>query len=215
MTKGLGLRLGIGVLMTMMGIGCGGGSGSGGVCSGLDPCGGDIEGTWAIDSMCIAGDIVAAMSGDLGLPSACSGALTSFAFENPSGTITYAGGYETANLTITMSMAMTYNSACASAAAGTTVTVDATLCSLLQQDLLASSDYSSVACSFGGGACHCAVKGEQTSSGVTGYTVSGNTIEYTDGSDPMDYCVSGAQLTESQIAPDYANLKMIANFHRQ
>jgi hypothetical protein len=201
--------------MTMVGIGCGGGSGSGGICSGLDPCGGDIEGTWAIDSMCIAGDVVAAMSGGFGLPSACNGALKSFAFENPTGTITYAGGYETADLTVTMSMAMDYTSACASAMVGSAVTLDATLCDLLQQELLTSGNYSSAACSFGGGACHCAVKGEQTSSGVTGYTASGHTIQYTDGSASMDYCVSGTQLTESQIATDYDNLKMIANLHRQ
>jgi hypothetical protein len=202
------------LLVTLALAGCGGGSGSGS-CSGLAACGGVIEGTWAIDSMCIAGDVLGAMSSSMGLPSACSGVLKSFSFENPSGTLTYAGGNETANLSIGMRMEMAYNSACASAMAGTTITVDATICAAMQQQLQSDPTYSSATCSFSNGACDCVVKSQNTSTGVTGYTTSGSTIQYTDGSDPADYCVSDPKLTERQVSPDFGNLTMIANFHRQ
>jgi hypothetical protein len=201
--------------MTLTTVGCGGGGGSGGTCSGLAPCGGALDGTWVMDSMCITGDIAAVMSADMGLPSACSNMVHSFAFENPSGTVTYGSGNETADFTITMSMEMLVTSACASALAGATVTMNAATCTSMQQSLLSNGTYSSVTCGMAGSACQCAVKEDKASNGVTGYTVSGNSIQYTDGSDPMDYCVSGTKLTERQVSPDYGNLTMIANFHRQ
>jgi hypothetical protein len=215
MTRRLGVLLGFGVL-PMVGVGCGGGSGKGGVCIGLDPCGGDIEGTWAIDSLCIQGDVIASVTASMNMPAACNGALKDFTFENPTGTVSYAGGYESANVTVATSVEMDINSACASALSGTPVTVDATLCSLLQGNLLGSnSPYSGATCTFGSGACQCALQGEEASTDVTGYTVSGHTITYTDGSAPADYCVSGTQLTESQVSPEYGDLKLIAKFHRE
>ena len=214
MTKYLVVLIGLGAI-TMTAVGCGGGSGSGGTCSGVAPCGGTLDGTWAIDSMCITGDVVAVVTADMSLPSACSSMVSSFAFEDPSGTVTYAGGNETADFTVTMSMDMQITQACASALAGSAVTMNAAMCSSMQQSLLSNGSYSSVTCSLAGSTCRCTAKQDKASSGVTGYTVSGNTIQYTDGSDPMDYCVSGATMTDRQVSPDYGNLTMIAKLHRQ
>jgi hypothetical protein len=191
-----------------------GGSSSGGTCGGAVACGGALDGTWQIDSMCVQGDWVATMGAQLGLPAACSGALRSVSIDHVSGTISYSAGTETANITMTVTVDFMYTQVCVAALSGTTGTLDASMCASFQQALLSGGQFSQATCSYSNAGCRCVETGDQTTTNTTPYTVSGNNIVYSDGTEPMGYCVSGSTLTERQTSTDSPGVTMVATFHR-
>jgi hypothetical protein len=211
-TVGMGGRIGTGGASTV-GLGTGG---SGGVCNGFAPCGGTLEGTWQIDSMCLQGDINALMAAEMGMTGpACDQMIQSLTIQNPKGTVSYSGGVETSNLTMTLDMRMLITEACMSSMTGTTVTLSAAKCSAMEQSLVSNGNYSTATCTFGSASCQCHLVGEQTSTSSTPYTISGNTIVYSDGSDPASFCVNGTTLTETGTSGTVgAGLAGVATFHR-
>lgn len=164
--------------------------------------------------MCVQGDVTAGMAAQVNLPAACNSFYQTLSFEGASGTITYAGDIESSAVSMTMSMDLLITQACASAMAGSAVTMDATLCSSMQQSMLTNANFKSATCSLSGGNCSCVVKGDYTSAKEIGYSLSGNTITYSDGSDPAGYCVSGNTLTERDVNPDFSSLVMVATLQR-
>ena len=191
-----------------------GGSSSGGTCSGAVVCGGALDGTWQIDTMCVQGDWAAAMSAQMGLPAACNGVLRSVAIDHASGTLSYSAGTETANITMTVTVDFLYTQACVATFSGVTGTLDANMCASFQQAILSDGQFSKATCSYSNAGCRCVETGDQKTSNTTLYTVSSNNIVYSDGSEPMGYCVSGSTLTELQTSTDYPGVTMVATFHR-
>jgi hypothetical protein len=169
-----------------------------------------LDGTWQADAVCVEGDLVATMA-PADLPSACSGLFQS-ATPTITGTVTFANGMETDNVTETINASVVYTSACVSALAGATVTMTATMCSALGQQLMSQSTFSSASCSFVGGNCPCSVSSlQQLPTTPQAYTVSGNTITYPSGSTPMDYCVSGTTLTAREVD---SGLTFVTTLHK-
>jgi len=202
-----------GFLCVLATAGCGGhtgADGSGAQCEGPAPCGGNLEGTWQVDSLCVEGDLAAALNALPGTPSACNTMVQS-ASEAFHGTVTYANGTETIDVTADVVMEVLYTPACYSATAG--VPLSAGACSYQQQQLVAQSGYTA-ACQLEVGGCRCSASKQSQSTQVSSYTVSGSRITYTDGDDPMDYCVSGTTLTERQTAPDLGGLVAVLSLHR-
>ena len=203
-------------VLFMVASGCGGNSSStsGGACNAAVTCGGILDGTWQLDTTCVEGNLAAAMESSAGLPSACSNVFQS-ATPSITGTVTFANGSETDNMTETLDATILYTSACVGAVAGTTVTLNASVCSLLGPELVSQGDFSSATCTFASGGCSCSVAStSQADTTPQAYTISGHTIVYADGSDPMDYCVSGTTLTTSGSVTGLPGVTFVSTAHK-
>lgn len=184
--------------------GKGNGSGGGGAagttitdsCGTFSACGGTIDGTWQLDNTCVSGDLTAAVTASLNLPSACNGLITSVT-QNVSGTVTFANGTSSNDVTVTVTETATYTSACLSAQSGQPTTLDATLCTSLETSLKNAITGQSSTCTFSGGTCNCSITVVNTDTSSSSYTISGHTIVPSDGSEPMDYCVTGTTMKTS------------------
>ncbi len=195
--------------------GCSSSNSSGGAaaCSAAAPCGGTVDGTWTLDSVCVEGNLVAAMNATSGLPAACSSLFQSATLSG-SGTVTFANGTETDNITQNMTATAVYTPACASAAAGATVTLSASVCSTLQSTMAGQSGVSSASCSFSSGNCNCSLVYQTVNATSQSYSVSGSTITFTNGDNPIDYCVSGATLTASQVQTNLNGVTLVSKLHK-
>ena len=186
------------LLLTLAGIamfsfGCGGGGGGNvPACGAFSSCGGDIAGTWTFDGVCTEGDITSAMMDTSGLPPECSDIIKSFSL-NISGTLTYANGTETSDMTLNMSVKVLYSSACIGAEAGMPVTATQSLCDTISSSA-SSTDGPTMTCKLASGGCDCNMTMTESSQGSETYTVSGSTLTYSDG-DTLEFCVSGNNLT--------------------
>jgi hypothetical protein len=175
-------------------LGCGGGDGGTiATCGTFSPCGGDITGTWTIDGLCIEGDVASLMGQSSDMPAECKDAIKSLTMK-ASGTLTYANGVETSNVTMNMAGHYVYSAACISAmAGGTTVPVTQAVCDAASSST--GADGPQIACKLAGGGCDCTMSMTDTTNETADYTVSGSTLSYTDGSDGAEFCVSGKALT--------------------
>ena len=192
-----------------------GGSGNTGntTCSAAAPCGGTVDGTWQLDGVCVEGNLVAAMNATSGLPAACS-TLFQTATLSGTGTVTFANGTETDNITQDMTTTAVYTSACASAIAGTAVTLNASLCATMQSSAAGQTGVTSASCSFVGSNCNCSIVYQSVTATSQAYSISGSTIMYTNGSDPIDYCVSGTTLTARQVQTNLNGLTFVSTLHK-
>ncbi len=86
-------------------------------CGGVPQCGGTVDGKWQLDSVCLEGDLATALDANLSLPPACSHTIETASI-SASGTVTFATGTETDDLTGTMTANAVYTAACESAIAG-------------------------------------------------------------------------------------------------
>jgi hypothetical protein len=180
-----------------LGCGSGGGGGSIPTCSGtFKGCGGDLTGKWAIDGVCLEGDIRSAATSSTDMPSQCSDMLKDVSVQM-SGTVEFKNGIQTTDTTNSMVMTFKITSSCASAINNTSMTMTKEMCDLMgsfmKPDTTDGQDMTAK-CSFSGGTCNCTMTTSGRSQTSTGYTVSGNTLTTEDG-DVVDYCVSGNTLT--------------------
>ena len=203
-------------ILSLLMVACGGNSSSptGGTCTGTATCGGTLDGTWRFDTTCVAGNLPAALASAGNYPPACSG-LFQTAIPSVSGTVNFANGTETDTMTITMDVTLLYTSACMSAAAGSTVTANASICALLGPSLIGQGGFTSATCSFASGGCACSGTIDSPADTTPqAITVSGHTITYANGSDPMDYCVAGTELTTSGGAAGLPNVTFVTTAHK-
>ena len=162
-------------------------------------CGGTLDGTWQIDGTCIEGNVASLMAAQQNLPSACGG-LFKTAMASLEGTVTFANGMETDNLTLNIDATVVYTPTCVSAINGTTIVLTAAICTTFQSALVSNQTFSSATCSFTGGNCACSVSSQsQSPTTPEAYTISGNQVVYSNGNSPMDYCVTGTTLSVRQV----------------
>jgi hypothetical protein len=157
-----------------------------------------LDGTWQVDSLCVQGDI-AAMNANSGLPAACSTLFQSSSYA-ASGTVSYANGVQTSDITVIINMQVLYTQACVSAQNGVTAVLNDSVCASVQQSLISSGNFTSATCAFSNEGCRCALSSQSTDTSVAQYTISGNSIVFTNGDAPLEYCVSGRSLTISQVS---------------
>jgi hypothetical protein len=163
-------------------------------CAAPAACGGTLDGTWQLDSSCVQGDEVALLNATPGNPAACS-TLFQKASDSASGTVTYANGTQTSNVTKTSKYDVLYTQACVAALRGAMITLDATACATVQQSAIDSGNYTRVSCSYSSAGCPCTFVSQSTDTSTVNYTVSGTSIVYANGDPPADYCVSGNTMT--------------------
>jgi hypothetical protein len=204
------------LLMTLAGItlssfGCGGGGGGNmPTCGAFSACGGDIRGTWTFEGVCAEGDITSAMMDTSGLPPECSDIIKSFSLDI-SGTLTYANGTETSDVTMSMSTRALYSAACLSAEAGMPVTATQPLCDTISSGV-SSADGLTMTCTLASGGCDCNMTMSEHTQESDSYTVSGGTLIYSDG-DTLEFCVFGNKLT-FRSATDAGAPSMQFTLHR-
>jgi hypothetical protein len=162
-------------------------------CLGFFACGGDISGTWMVDSMCLNDDLSTELLSELNLPSECSEFFQN-ATVSTTGTLTYANDNETAKLTETLAITVEYTDLCLSALVGQTTLMDLSACNDMQNQLATRADVRAVTCSLVGTTCMCSLTEKRVIDTLTGYVANGTSLAYITG-DSADYCVSDSTLT--------------------
>jgi hypothetical protein len=159
-------------------------------CDSFTACGGDLNGTWELDSTCAQGELSAVLLAEDNAPQACSDLYSSVSMQL-TGAIQYANGVETANLTITRTYTAVYTAPCLSAMSNSTVTVTEAGCANAQSTLNARSN-TTASCQFDGDNCSCQV--EQRTGGtptVDSYTIADGSLTYS-GGNSSQFCVQGS-----------------------
>jgi len=117
-------------------------------------------------------------------------------------------------VTTTSTIVAEITSACASAATGTALTLSAALCPLLQTYLTDPSTGTTATCTFTGTNCNCTVVQQTTSTAQAAYSMAGNSLTFTNGDNPINYCVSGTSMTTSQASTDLNGLTFAYTLHK-
>lgn len=178
----------------------GDGDGSG-ACGAVAACGGDVEGTWNVADLCIsnAADL-AGMSVD---EPECSNLFVG-AEVGATGSMTFASGTATSNVTMTLDLHAVWTKACIEAVAGASNIDVAATCANLDTEYSTNPQFSGGSCMVSGGNCDCVISSERPFALGSQYSVNGSQLSFT-GDDPATFCVDGDQL---QIAgrSDQTNL---------
>jgi hypothetical protein len=187
-----------GSALFQLGCGSGGGGGSIPTCSAsFQGCGGDLTGKWAIDGICLEGDIRSAMSNSE-VPAECSDMIKDVSTQM-SGTVEFNNGTQTSDVTSSMEMTFKISSSCFSAMSGTSMSMTKEMCDLMGSSMKPDAEDGGTAtakCSFSGGSCNCTMTTSGRDQTSTPYTISGNT--FTNEGDTVEYCVSGKTLNTRQ-----------------
>jgi hypothetical protein len=182
-------------------------------CGSTAACGGTVDGTWQLDSVCTEGDLPAALESTLNFPTECAGAVHS-ATMSATGTAAFANGMQTDNVTTTIQGTAVVSAACVAAELGSTITLSDTVCALVQAQISGTTGITSATCSFASGNCNCSVTYTSSNPTPKAYTVSGTSITYTNGDAPTDYCVAGSTLTARQLRVDFGNIYVDSTLHK-
>jgi hypothetical protein len=213
----------IGTLSSMIAACGGGGNGTGGsgeACKAATPCGGDIEGTWEVTSVCPNGDLstmVSSMGSGEELPTTCRDLFQNFTIDM-AGTITFADGTMISDLVTTVKGREHLTPACMTSLLGSTVpSFTPSSCSEMENELTKGDTSNSATCAAKAGSCDCDITA--VSSGTKkehAYTLSDNQmVDPTGQDDPMGYCVSGTTLILIQNASELGNVDLVLTLRRQ
>jgi hypothetical protein len=170
----------------------------GDACAPVVACGGDIVGTWQVESICISDSVRETYESEL--PPECAGSYVRADAELGDATLEYtADGVLTSAGSATAIASFRFSEACLLAADETFPGLSEASCAALEDSVelaLASDDPSvQVSCELGDGACECETR-QLTSTMASGtYTVEDDQIVV--GGQALDYCVSGDELRYS------------------
>jgi hypothetical protein len=166
-------------------------------CEPIEPCGGDLVGTWRIESSCPSATEAQAIDTLAEeLPPECSGALQSAESDASNLSLVFdASG--TVSITGAMSLRLryTYDEACFAAMFGTLGSADAASCRQLGPGMMGAMEAGPLgvaACSFEAGVCACEFFFEPDVSASSAYTPADGRVTIDDQS--LAYCVSGDRL---------------------
>ena len=180
-------------------------------CGAPGACGGAVDGTWIIDATCTEGDLRGFASATADLSAGCDNAYQSATLTS-TGTLAFANGTETVDVTMIIDSTVVYTPVCIGA--GTAVAVDADTCTTLQGIISGSKVNTTASCQLAGGNCSCQVTVTTPASAKTlAYSIAGGTITYSNGDPPMDYCVSGS-MTTTQLSPDLNGITVVYTLHK-
>jgi hypothetical protein len=187
------------------GNGDGGGDGGAGggegntetlTCEDFKACGGELAGTYTIESVCAEG-VEAVFT--TGLDAACKGMFGAFDV-GVEGTASFKDGTSTLDLVQTINVTMTLDAACLQAQSGVaTLEPSDSTCAMVPSAMM-SSGFTSATCAFTDDACVCDAVMEQSSNDTQTYEVSGKKLVFEDKTEDP-FCVSGKQLAV-QIVDD-------------
>jgi hypothetical protein len=171
-----------------------------------------VDGSWIIDSTCTEGDLRGFASATADLSAGCDNAYQSSTLTS-TGTLAFANGTETVDVTMTIDSTVVYTPVCIGA--GTAVTVDADTCTTLEGVISGSAVNTTASCQLTGGNCNCQVTKTMPASAKTlTYSTAGGAITYSNGDPQMDYCISGTSMTTTQLSPDLNGITVVYTLHK-
>ncbi len=193
-----------------------GGTGSGTVLSGIcaasfSPCGGDVTGTWQVQSICSVGNPADTVNANFtaSYPD-CAGVCTSNSM-TVSGNKTYSGTSVTSTESFDFSENLSLSDACFNEALGTSLS-DSTC----QAAAGHFDSASSASCGLLAGACNCQVT-DSLNNSTTSYVASGTSLtepeSNTDLGTTVDYCVIGNTMTQRRTLPP--GIQYVVTYTRQ
>ncbi len=161
----------------------------------MSPCGGDVKGTWSVQSICALSNPVDKINANFSQYPSCAGACTS-ATVTASGTKTYDSGALTSSETFVLSERLSLTSACFLETMGTEL--NESTCQA------ASSQFASASCSLSVTGCTCQITAS-TPNDAQSYLTNGSVLtEAQAGSlqgTNLDYCVLGNTMTQRRTLP--------------
>lgn len=177
---------GVGALALIVGTGCGGDDGA--TCADFMACGGDVVGSWSLQTMCGTGTFD---------DDECKGATMEMNGVNYTGTVTFNGDKTYSTDAMMSGHATMHMPSSCLTFGGVKVTCEQLNMALMSQ-LKMNEVFSGITCSTEAVGCACKVTFKPQSLKETGrYSTSGNTITVTTASgngEADDYCVSGSTL---------------------
>jgi len=186
--------LALGVSFASLSSGCGGGGGAT-TCGKVQPCGGNLVGSWKLSSSCSD-----AASLELGI-TACPTARVDSVSQKPTGTASFtANGAYSVIGSNDVTLSFTLPADCLAAQGGT-----ATACAAVHAGIQAEvgSTYKSGSCVVKGADCSCTtVFNPQAIDEAGTYTTEGTVVTTTatgDTASSTDYCVQGSSLHMIQV----------------
>ena len=180
-----------------------------GMCGPFAACGGDLEGTWTVQDVCL--DNALQLVGMAVDEPACNDLFVDVQAD-ATGSFTFNGGTQTRELTFLIDVTAVWTPRCLMALAdGRPVDVTST-CSALNDEYAMMDNITSSACTMVSGNCECILSFEESLGGETEpYSVSGTQIVYPGDPDKPDYCVDGGML---QLAERSGNTAMLLTLTR-
>lgn len=159
-------------------------------------CGGDVTGTWAIQSICAVGSLTGTVNGEYTRGSDCGSVCTTASLTG-TGSVTYAAPSVTSTESFQFIETLAFNDACFSELTGTTLS-DST-CQTGANGLSGTAS-----CAVSGSTCLC--QDEQTTAdSATTYALNVDSIvEYGAGGaaqETIEYCVTGNSMTQERTLP--------------
>ncbi|HEX3773503.1 MAG TPA: hypothetical protein VHV51_03510 [Polyangiaceae bacterium] len=165
-----------------------GASASGGdVCAEVTACGGDLSGSWQIDSECLS------IASPFDQPE-CQSSIADVSV-GIQGSVSYDGasaGTQTSSLSYQFAATERYSAACLEALDFDGATPEA--CHGLE---LLWAGPISVSCAPASDACECDFADQESSNDAQSFTVVNDQILPSDGSEPIDFCRTGDRLVET------------------
>jgi hypothetical protein len=177
----------------------GGGAGVGGgssTCQPFAPCGGNIDGAWTVQDICIAD--AADLAGMAIDDPACSNLFVG-AETGGSGTMTFQSGSATSSAVLTMDLHVVWTLPCLRAASGASSIDLTTTCANIDQNYAANPEFTAGSCMIVGQTCDCIVTAERAFDLGDSYTISGSDLMFAGDSSTTAYCVSGSTLRLSSM----------------
>lgn len=188
------------------GQGCKGESEDGGGAS-FSACGGDVSGTWQLQSADFNESLFDASSDEL--PEACGGMPDSVTGTGQNARMTFQDGVATSEGSVSMSIDFRYTPECVEAVTdGALEEATADFCeqvgASIDESIKEDDPNSSGSCRLESGGCACTISMTQDISSVDSYSQAGNTLIIDDVE--VKYCVSGNDLT---LEDEYATTRLI------
>jgi hypothetical protein len=173
---------------------CGDDAGGAGECAPVEPCGGDIVGRWAIESICVSQDELGRIF-ESDLPAECSGAFVRSEASIDGATLEYAAdGMLTSAGAASIHSEFRFSEACLVALSADFPALSAASCASIADGAVADLELQdpgagTVTCRLSGSACDCEADAAMSSVSAGGYALMNNRVVI--GPIAMPYCVSG------------------------
>lgn len=173
----------------------GGGAGIGGfanqTCETLNACGGDVDGTWTVEALCVADAArLAGMSTD---EPDCADLFVA-AQTDGTGTASFSNGSVSSSISLTMDLHAVWTPACIQAVSGVQSVDIVATCARLDQEYAENPNFTGGSCMTVAGNCECIVSAERPFDLGTAYTLAGERLTFAGDASPTDYCVQADRL---------------------
>ncbi|MBN1608426.1 MAG: hypothetical protein JW940_17475 [Polyangiaceae bacterium] len=208
-------RVGWVVVVALLAGGCSpkhGGADEEDKCPSFTVCGGIPDGNWQLDYACFDAEVSGAFGTRWPHPS-CRDAIKAGTL-TMTGTLSFAGGSLTWNVTTSQTWRGVYSTACMSEMQGAPVSeVDKVQC-LVQQGWLDSPGiFSSVSCGVLDQSCDCSMSYSGTNTSTVPHTIQEATISFADGTPSAEFCADKDTLLLRQ-ADSVSGLPVNSGAHR-